>query len=197
VLGFRVKQVADTTELLEPCVSRESGTNQTAKRFDWTKASLVGLSMLTSEGAVDQLLAVLKETMEGPGDGGSYFLDPNTGLLKTLETLSLEQVFASAAPGRPSIAAHVKHTVFHLRVICAWPRGDRSRRDWPASFVLENHEAATWVELLEELKLEYADFQSVIREFATRNDQDLGGAVGGIVHVAYHLGAIRQLIQLV
>jgi hypothetical protein len=157
--------------------------------------------MLTSDGVITQLLAVLKETVEGPGEGGSFFLDPNTGLLQTLETLSLseqglERAFASPAPGRPSIAAHVKHTSFHMNAICAWPRGDHSRRDWPSSFVLENHNAATWTALLEELKFEYQDFQSVIQEFATENEA-LGGAVGGIVHVAYHLGAIRQLIYLV
>jgi hypothetical protein len=157
--------------------------------------------MLTSDGVITQLLAVLKETIEGPGEGGSFFLDPNTGLLQTLETLSLseqglERAFASPAPGRPSIAAHVKHTSFHMNAICAWPRGDHSRRDWPSSFVLENHNAATWTALLEELKFEYQDFQSVIQEFATENEA-LGGAVGGIVHVAYHLGAIRQLIYLV
>jgi hypothetical protein len=158
--------------------------------------------MMTSDGVTSQLLAVLKETIEGPGESGSFFLDPNTGLLQTLETLSLdklglERAFASPAPGRPSIAAHVKHTSFHLHAICAWPRGDHSRRDWPSSFVLENHDAATWATLLEELKFEYADFQSVIREFATESDEALGGAVGGIVHVAYHLGAIRQLVHLV
>jgi hypothetical protein len=158
--------------------------------------------MFTSEGAIAQLLAVLKETIEGPGDGGSFFLDPNTGLLQTLETLGfnelgLERAFASPAPGRPSIAAHVKHTSFHMNAICAWPRGDHSRRDWPSSFVLENHDAETWAALLEELKFEYQDFQSVIREFATESDEALGGAIGGIVHVAYHLGAIRQLIHLV
>jgi hypothetical protein len=153
--------------------------------------------MLTSDGVITQLLAVLKETVEGPGEGGSFFLDKNTGLLQTLETLSLERVFASAAPGRPSIAAHVRHTSFHINTICAWPRGDHSRRDWPSSFVLENHDAATWAVLLEELKFEYADFRSVIREFASGSDEALGGAVGGIVHVAYHLGAIRQLIHLV
>ena len=158
--------------------------------------------MLTPDGATNQLLAVLKETIEGPGEAGSFFLDKNTGLLQTLETLGLnelglERAFASAAPGRPSIAAHVKHTSFHIHAICAWPRGDHSRRDWPSSFVLENHDAQTWMALLEELKFEYADFQSVIREFASENDEALGGAVGGIVHVAYHLGAIRQLIHLV
>jgi hypothetical protein len=153
--------------------------------------------MMTSDGVTSQLLAVLKETIEGPGEGGSFFLDPNTGLLQTLETLNLERVFASPAPGRPSIAAHVKHTSFHMNAICAWPRGDHSRRDWPSSFVLENHDAATWTALLEELKFEYGDFQNVIREFASGSDEALGGAVGGIVHVAYHLGAIRQLIHLV
>ncbi len=51
--------------------------------------------MFTSEGAIGQLLAILKETIEGPGEGGSFFLDPNTGLLQTLGTLSLEQAFAS------------------------------------------------------------------------------------------------------
>jgi hypothetical protein len=153
--------------------------------------------MMTSDGVTNQLLAVLKETIEGPGDHGSYFIDKGTGLLQTLETLSLERAFANPAPGRPSIAAHVKHTSFHMNAICAWPRGDHSRRDWPSSFVLENHDAATWTALLEELKFEYADFQSVIREFASESDEALGGAVGGIVHVAYHLGAIRQLIHLV
>ena len=158
--------------------------------------------MLTSEGTAGQLLAILKETIEGPGEHGSFFIDKNTGLLQTLETLGLNKlglgrVFASVAPDRPSIAAHVKHTSFHLHAISAWPRGDHSRRDWPSSFVLPGHDAATWAALLEELKFEYQDFQSVIREFATDSDEALGGAIGGIVHVAYHLGAIRQLIHLV
>ena len=153
--------------------------------------------MLTSEGTTAQLLAILKETIEGPGEHGSFFIDKNTGLLQTLETLDLERAFANAAPGRPSIAAHVQHTSFHMHAISAWPRGDHSQRDWPASFALPGHDAATWAVLLEELKFEYQDFQSVIQESASDSDEALGGAIGGIVHVAYHLGAIRQLIHLV
>lgn len=144
---------------------------------------------------IGQLLAVLKEAFEGPQQWG-YFTDegPHGAMFGTLSILNAEQ--ASRAVGGTSIAAHVFHTTFGLEVSAAWISGDRTSRNWQESWRVSMVDETMWKNMLEEMRKGYEELSRAIASHASSSVDAMGGAVGAIAHVAYHLGAIRQKVAL-
>lgn len=151
---------------------------------------------------LEGILDVLAEAVEGgtPGQGTS-FLDGtaadgsgNNGLLATLDRLSAEQ--ASQDIHGTSIAGHARHSAFHMEVMVRWERdGDRGPFDWKGSF----HPAVVGDEEWDELRVRLRAAYDALCAFA-RTQQEAqapgdvaGGLAGAVAHVAYHLGAIRQM----
>ena len=141
----------------------------------------------------EQLLGVLREAFEGPAQW-SYFADPGPegGLFGTLARLSA--IEASRPIGKTSIAAHVHHVVFSLESSSAWMHGDRSSRDWSESWRISAVDDAAWSRLRDQLRAGYENLLQAFEEQAASSVEALGGTLGAIAHVAYHLGAIRQKI---
>src|SRR5438067_5845254 len=79
------------------------------------------MATLSQDVVVGQLLAVLREALDGPAQF-AYFADE--GLSRTLAGISAAD--ASRSVGGSSIAAHVHHVVFGFAASAAWIRGDRS-----------------------------------------------------------------------
>jgi hypothetical protein len=146
---------------------------------------------------LDQAVELLRETFEGglPGQGTQY-LDHGSGIRATLNAITAEQ--ASRRPdGHPSIAAHARHMNFHLRVTSEWILGDHSRRDWLGSFEPQTVTEDEWARLKQDLEASRAELVRVLRSLTPERFVEEGGAIGAIVHLAYHLGAIRQLMHRV
>jgi hypothetical protein len=139
-----------------------------------------------------QILGVLAEAFDGPHQTWSYFTDSgrDSGLLGTLERLSAAD--ASRVLGRTSIAAHVHHVIFGLEASAAWIEGDRTTRKWSESWSLTEADDERWRRMQEELRSGYRDLRKDIELFAASSAESMGGVVGALAHVAYHLGAIRQ-----
>jgi hypothetical protein len=53
---------------------------------------------------------------------------------------------------------------------------------------------AAWASLQEQLRRGYEDLRQAIPAHAASRVEAMGGAIGAIAHVAYHLGAIRQKV---
>lgn len=141
---------------------------------------------------------LLRETFEGgrPGVKGTLYLDHDSGLRNTLSALTAEQ--ASRRPGgHPSIAAHARHAGFHLRVVAEWVQGVRTPRDWLASFEPQTVTDAEWKQLQAELEESRAQLERAIDSLTPAQLEENGAGMGTIVHLAYHLGAIRQLMHFV
>ena len=150
-----------------------------------------------SHGILDQVVELLRETFEGglPGQGTQY-LDHSSGIRATLSAITAEQ--ASRRPGgHPSIAAHARHMNFHLRVTSEWILGDHSRRDWLGSFEPQTVTEEEWVRLKQDLEASRAELVRVLRSLTPERFVEEGGAISAIAHLAYHLGAIRQLMHRV
>ncbi len=146
------------------------------------------------EALFDQMKELLRETFEGglPGQGTQY-LDSASGIRITLKSLSAEQ--ASRRPGQhPSIAAHVRHMNFHLRMTYEWVMGDHSRRDWKGSFEPQSVTTEEWARLPQELETTRNEFLRIMSELPADTFVSEGAGIGAIAHLAYHLGAIRQLL---
>jgi hypothetical protein len=151
------------------------------------------MAQITMNAVIGQLLAVLKESFEGPQQTG-YYTDagPEGAFFGTLEKLNAKQ--ASQSLGGTSIAAHVYHTTFGLEASAAQISGDNTPRNWPDSWRVSTVDEATWKKMLEEMRQMYEELSKAIETHASSSVEAFGGAVGAIAHVAYHLGAIRQKV---
>ena len=147
------------------------------------------------EELIDQVEELLRETFEGarPGEGTQY-LDHDSGIIPTVRKLSAEEA-SQHREGRPSIASHLRHMEFHLRVSHEWIAGDQSRRDWKASFLPQQVTPAEWQALVEQIQQTRQDFLRVLRGLPADRLVAEGAGMGAIAHLAYHLGAIRQLLR--
>ncbi len=144
-----------------------------------------------------QTVDLLRETYEGglPGQGTQY-LDHASGIRSTLNSVTAEQ--ASRRPdGHPSIAAHARHMNFHLHVTSEWILGDHSKRDWNASFEPQTVNEEEWAKIKQQLEASRRELVSVLESLTPERFVEEGAALSAITHLAYHLGAIRQLIHRV
>jgi hypothetical protein len=145
----------------------------------------------------EPVIELLRETFEGglPGQGTQY-LDHSGGLLTTLHGLTAEQASRSL-DGHPSIASHARHMAFHLSVVGAWILGDHSKRDWKGSFLPGTVSEAEWIQIQADLESARAELVRVLGSLSDAQFVEEGGGIGAIAHLAYHLGAIRQLMHRV
>jgi hypothetical protein len=156
----------------------------------------VGVTEIAMAAVIGQLQAVLGEGLEGPPGPWSYFTDndPGAGLNGTLGKLSAAD--ASRAVGGSTIAAHVYHVTFALGASTAWIEGDRTPRVWQESWRARAVDDALWSELLDGLRAVYEALRTAIALHAAFSPEAMGGAIGAVAHVAYHLGAIRQKVAI-
>ncbi len=146
---------------------------------------------------LDELDQLIRETFDGglPGQGTAY-LDHDSGVRNTLGRLTAEQA-SHRFDGHPSIAAHVRHMNFHLRTSVEWIQGDHSRRNWRESFEPQHVTEAEWKALQEELDQSRVAYQRLMRTLPAEKMEEEGSGMGVLAHLAYHLGAVRQLMHLV
>ena len=142
----------------------------------------------------ESLKGLLTELSVGPPGRTAYVLNPgDRGLLESLSTLSPAQ--ASARPqGRASIASHVHHLHYGFTLMNRWARGEDPFEDATWSESWRHHEVtdAEWAKLLAALGDEIKKWREAIglREW---DPATLGSTIGSVAHLAYHLGAIRQM----
>jgi hypothetical protein len=149
------------------------------------------------EALLEQVVEMLRETFEGglPGQGTQY-LDHGSGIRTTLAGVTADQA-SRRLDGRPSIAAHARHMNFHLRVASEWIQGNHEKRDWLASFEPQTVTDEEWPRLRQDLEVSRTELIRVLRSLSPERFLEEGAGLGAIAHLAYHLGAIRQLIHRV
>jgi hypothetical protein len=150
---------------------------------------------MRTEDFVTNLLILLDETAKAPRrPGGSAYLDRDSGFLQTLGALDVEQALRHVAGG-PSIAAHIAHALYYVDVNQAFMDGREPVTDWPGSWRLDELTPEAW----EDLKRRFLTSLEVLGERVRHTEQwsdDLaGGAMAILVHTAYHLGAVRQMLR--
>ena len=143
---------------------------------------------------IGQLLSVLDEGFEGPQNPWSYFSDKGeeAGLSATIAKLSPSE--ASRPLGGTTISAHVYHVIFALSASSAWIKGERASPNWQESWSVSTVDDSTWADMLEQLRRGHKDLHQAILSHASSSVEAMGGSIGAIAHLAYHLGAIRQKV---
>jgi hypothetical protein len=144
------------------------------------------------------LPTLLSELVHGSPrpDVGTYMLNRGDGgLLESLEALSAAGASANSNGGG-SIAAHVDHVRYGLALLNRWAAGEPAPwkgADWTASWRRPTVTDAEWRTLRDDLEREADRWCDAIRVPRDVNDAELGWVIGSIAHLAYHLGAIRQI----
>jgi|SRR5688572_21674741 len=141
--------------------------------------------------------ALLRELVDGVSKEGGYMLNPgDEGLLRSIEKLSASDASALTPTGS-SIAAHVDHLRYGLSLMNRWSQGENpfDSADWSASWERTSVSEPEWRQGLSELRAEAKRWLDVVSTPRNVNEIELNGMIGSIAHLAYHLGAIRQINQ--
>jgi hypothetical protein len=145
---------------------------------------------------ISRSLAVLfSELVEGAPTTGAYMLNAgDAGLLRSLDRLSAAAASAPTATGS-SIAAHVDHLRYGLSLMNRWSGGENpfGDADWSASWKRTTVSEEEWQRLRSNLRVETARWSEALRTPRDVREIELNGMIGSIAHLAYHLGAIRQI----
>ena len=150
---------------------------------------------VTNDMVSEQMLSFLQETFERVF---GIYLDKGTSLLETLESFSAARASTPTHPGGPSIAGHVGHVCFYIRILRDYMSGVKHKGlDWNQSWHLSAVSDSEWDVLRGQLRDDYDQVLNEIRAISDWNSEDrFGGAMAIIVHTAYHLGAIRQMAMV-
>ena len=143
------------------------------------------------------LATLLSEIALGaPTGGGAYVLsggDP--GLLASLDKLSAEDA-SKSRDGGATIAAHVAHLTYGISLMNRWADGEANPwadADWAAAWRTTTVDHGRWVELRRNLADEVGRWLDAIGSSRDVERIELDGMIGSVVHLAYHLGAVRQI----
>jgi hypothetical protein len=149
--------------------------------------------MTIEQDFVTNLLQFMGETFENPI---GIFLDPNTSLFQTLETVSAQEASIPVGGKCASLAAQVAHVIFYIESFERFAlQGDNSPRDW--GYIWRTVEKVTpeeWESYKSQLKDAYQRMDKLFHENDLWNEDTIGGALSIVVHTAYHLGEIRQAL---
>ena len=143
---------------------------------------------------LNSLFALLDETFE---THHGIYLDKNTSLFQTLETVSAEEASIPVGGKCASLAAQVAHVTFYLEVLERYIfLGNAGNVDWGEIWrTVEKVTPDEWEELKDSLKQTYLRINQELHKLEDWDEEEkIGGAMAIVVHTAYHLGEIRQAL---
>lgn len=147
-----------------------------------------------SSPALRRLFSELVDGANNP-KGGFILNTRDIGLLKSLEKLSAADASRSVNDGA-TIAAHAQHVRYGLSLMNQWvTEGGNpfANAKWDEAWKISSVDAAAWQEIRNGLRDEAQRWLKVLSEPREVIDIEFTGLVASIAHLAYHLGAIRQI----
>jgi hypothetical protein len=141
------------------------------------------------------LPTLFAELVDGAPQSPSYILNRgDAGLLRSLDKLSATAASAITPTGS-TIAAHVDHLRYGLSLMNRWSSGENpfADADWKTGWSKTRVTAAQWKQLRDELADEAHSWLESLKSPREIDQSDLNSVVGSIVHLGYHVGAIRQI----
>lgn len=128
--------------------------------------------------------------------GTAYVLNSgDAGLLRSLDAISPADASRSVNDGA-TIAAHAQHVRYGLSLMNRWAtEGGNPFADaiWDAAWKVSTVDENAWGDIREGLRHEAHVWMQQLASPREVTETELTGMIGSIVHLAYHLGAIRQI----
>src|SRR5688572_2286870 len=152
---------------------------------------------MNTSGIHSLLSKLFGELVNGANDpGGGFILNSgDAGLLRSIDTLSAADASSSVHDGA-TVAAHAQHVRYGLSLRNRWAReGGNPFADatWDDAWKISSVTQGQWDEIRAGLKQEAGRWLETLGTPRDASDIELAGMVGSIAHLAYHLGAIRQI----
>ena len=143
------------------------------------------------------LTTLFAELVDGANaPGGAFILNSgDAGLLRSLDKLSAAEASRSL-DGGATIAAHAQHVRYGLSLMNRWSTegGDPfSDATWEKAWKISRVDEGTWAEIRGGLRDETQRWLQALGSPREVAPVELNGMIGSIAHLAYHLGAIRQI----
>jgi hypothetical protein len=140
---------------------------------------------------------LFSELVAGASDpGGAFILNSgDVGLLRSLDKISAADASRSVNEGA-TIAAHAQHVRYGLSLMNRWAiEGGNpfSNAKWDEAWKTAAVDEREWEEIRNGLRLEAQHWLKVVGSPREASAVELTGMIASIVHLAYHLGAIRQI----
>jgi DinB family protein len=155
------------------------------------------MGTMTPDALADSLVTLFKELIDGPAADAAYMLNGgDPGLLRSLDRLTASQASAIPAGGGASIAAHVDHVRYGLSLMNRWAGGEANpwaTADWTASWTRTTVTVESWAALRTSLATEARSWLDALGRPREYRPIELNGTMSSVAHLAYHLGAIRQI----
>ena len=149
----------------------------------------------TETGAV--LARLFSELIDGANDrAGAFILNSgDVGLLQSLDKIPAADASRAVNEGA-TLAAHAQHVRYGLSLMNRWasdggnPFADAT---WDEAWKTSAVTATEWDEIRSGLRDEARRWLEVLSSPRDANEAELSGMIASVAHLAYHLGAIRQI----
>jgi hypothetical protein len=153
-------------------------------------------NMQTTE--IGQVLARLfSELVDGADASGDAFVlnSGDVGLLRSLDKIAAADASRSVNAGA-TIAAHAQHVRYGLSLMNQWASeggNPFANAKWDEAWNTSIVDATTWDEIRNGLRAEAHRWLHTLASPRGVSEVELTGMAASVVHLAYHIGAIRQI----
>lgn len=146
------------------------------------------------------LATLFRELIDGAPRDPSYMLNTgDRGLLGSLDKISSTDASRLHAGGA-SIAAHVDHLRYGITLMNQWRSGVANpwaNADWTKSWRKTSVSDEEWTRLRDEFREQTHQWLDALGKARELDETQLTYMMASIAHLAYHLGAIRQMDRAV
>jgi uncharacterized damage-inducible protein DinB len=135
---------------------------------------------------------ILTETFERVA---GYYLAVETSLFETLETISSEEASRPVSATCASIAGQVEHTRIYIWLVTELLCGRQAKNtDWQTTWSVTSVSNEEWDQLKSKLRDSYCELRQALESPETRSREDAVSDSTTVVHTAYNIGEIRQVL---
>jgi hypothetical protein len=146
--------------------------------------------------ARSSLTRLFSELVDGTRPDGAFVLNSgDAGLLRSLDKVPAADA-SRAVNGGATIAAHAQHLRFGLSLMNRWAAegGDPfADAKWDQAWKVSAVDETSWREIRDGLRDEAHRWLHALNLPREVGEAEFTGMIASIAHLAYHLGAIRQI----
>lgn len=143
------------------------------------------------------LTRLFSELIDGVNSqaGGFILNTGDVGLLRSLDKITAADASRSVNDGA-TIAAHTQHLRYGLSLMNQWATeggNPFANAKWDEAWKTSDVDTTEWEEIRNGLRDETQRWRQALTSPRDVTDVELCGMIASIAHLAYHLGAIRQI----
>jgi len=155
--------------------------------------------MMNTNESSPSLAVLFGELVDGAATaGGAFILNTgDQGLLRALDALSADEA-SRGVNGGATVAAHAQHLRYGLSLMNRWAaEGGNPFADatWDEAWKTARVDERRWTEIRNGLRDEAHRWLATLASPRAVIEVEFTGMIASIAHLAYHLGAIRQIAR--